>query len=409
MLRRFSLLVALAASVCALGSAGPAHALWYSGWCSPSSPAKTCIVSASVDGNPIAEDDPDYYAATSPIDITGEKSFDYEIAPRAYLADLGPEIGDTFSVTIRTDIVPRVVTAFADGMTTTRTPLGNGEYDVTISGRPVSVADERGLGCVYHDVTGTRCSSVSPVLPSVVFKGEISKYHLAVAYVGQPPGLGVSSFYGMDFSTNLSHTDLPLPQLLPADRKHLFQVWLADHRFEADGTTPVDGFFEVHIPKPFLRDYWGIDHPAALATDSFSVNAGRGPATVSITIDPAGTGVTVRVSGLSFFPRRLLTIRPGALTPGAPGRVGARRSGPTTARVTFTPAKTRGQAVRGLRARCDGHKFKVVGRHSPARIVGLTAGRTYHDCRLQAFSRSGLGRLSNWFSISPRIWRFPAG
>ena len=83
-------------------------------------------------------------------------------------------------------------------------------------------------------------------------------------------------------------------------------------------------------------------------------------------------------------------------------RIPARES--TTARLTFGNAKPRGQKVLGYSALCraggPADRYKVVGKHSPATLKGLTHGLGY-GCTLQGRSRAGFGAESKPFTVWP--------
>jgi hypothetical protein len=246
-------------------------------------------------------------------------------------------------------------------------------------------------GCTFPP-GGPTCTAVAPGPSSVIFQGEIDDYN----YNGYSSTALVDSFYGMDMYTNVAETSLP-PSLMEVDGQNELQIELTDHHFLHDGMTVVHGDFYVRLPATFLATYWGINDPTTLATDGLNASIGAGGGTLAVTVEPGNTGVQVKISGLTFS-RRKLKIKLGVVTPRAPKNVKAHRSGATTARLTFTAARPRGQKVKGYSAECGGHRFTVAGRHSPATIKGLTPGVAY-TCKLQARSRAGYGLASKRFSI----------
>lgn len=393
MVRRPGLLLVALLILCAAGlSASAAHAQSSTYWCSANPDLDTCVVSASIDGNPITADNPDFDVWATPAPVGSFKSVQFAVAHTPNEGDLSPEIGDTFDLKIRTNVVPREINTHGESMTYTRTSLGGGMYEVEISGNPVSVTPPDGC---WNTTAGSPCTEVAPWPSSVILEGEIIDDDYSEA--GLPPGF-VDSLYGMDVYTNITSVNLP-PWFLVIDRKWEIQVELADHHFLHDGMTLVHGTFSIRLPATFLKTYWGIDRPATLAPDGLRASVGAGPVTIAIGVEPGGTGAQVKVSGLTFS-RRKLRIRLAHVTPSAPTHINVTRLSATTARVAFRGAQPRGQRVRGYTAFCFGAgRLKVVGRQSPLTIEGLTP-RNDDECTLRARSLAGYGRPSYRFDIA---------
>jgi len=260
---------------------------------------------------------------------------------------------------------------------------------VTITGEPVSATSQE--GCTFP-AAGPTCTPVSPKDNSWIFQGEIDDYN----YRDYTSDL-TDSFNGMDMYTNVAETSLP-PELMEVNGQNELLIQLTDHHFEHDGTTLVRGDFYLRIPAPFLATYWGINDPSTLATDGLNASIGAGGGTLNVSVEPGNTGVDVQISNLTFSRRKLL-VKLGHVTPRAPTHVKATRTGSTTARLTFHAAKPRGQKVKGYSASCGGHRMRVVGRHSPATVTGLTPGVRY-TCRLRGRSRAGYGAPSKTFVIA---------
>jgi hypothetical protein len=379
-----------------LGSAG-AHAQSSTYWCSAHPALKTCVVSATFDGNPILSSDATYDVFAIPTSVGGAKTVLWGVQLTGP-GDLSAALGHTFGVTIQTNIDPREMDGFGASMTYDRSGPSSGEYTVTLTGQPVSVTDQN--GCTFPP-GGPTCTAVAPGPSSAIFQGEISDYNYA-AYndpSNYPAGF-VDSFDGMEMWTNIAETGLP-PNLIVVDGQNELELDLADHHFEHDGTTVVHGDFFLRIPATFLATYWGINDPNTLATDGLNASIGAGGGTVTVTVEPGNAAVDVQISGMTFS-RRHLKIELGVVTPRAPKNVKAVRNGATTARITFIAAKPRGQKVKGYGAFCraagKSYRFTVVGRHSPAVVEGLTPGVPY-TCTLRARSRAGYGNKSKPFSI----------
>jgi hypothetical protein len=386
-------------AVCAwVLSSASAQAQSNQSWCSVHPALDPCVVSASYDGTSFDQNDPNFDVFAIAGTVAGAVDVLWSVQPAfGGPSDLAAELGHTFSITIKTSFVPRVIDGFGTSMTYSRSCGGCGSpagpWLVTITGQPVEVSNQD--DCTFPPA-GPTCSTV-PAKPSqAVFSGEINNYNYTSYSSSSYPAGFVKSFFGMDMWTNIAETALP-PSLIQSGGQDELAISLADHHFEHDGTTLVHGDFYLRIPEAFLATYWGINDPNTLATDGLDASVGAGGGTLSVTVEPGNTGVQVKITGLTFS-RRKLQIRLGLVTPRAPKNVKARRSSGTTARVSFLAARPRGQKVLGYSAKCDGHRLKVVGRHSPATIAGLTPGVAY-SCRLQARSRAGYGAASKRFSI----------
>lgn len=366
-------------------------------WCAENPSLETCIVSAALDGNPITSSDANFDVSAIPTTVSGAKTVLWSVQPVGG-GDLSAELGHTFTVTINTNVNPREMDGFGAAMTYDRSGPTSGEYQVTFTGRPVSVTDQD--GCTFPS-GGPTCTPVAPGPSSVIFQGEISDYDYTSYRGPSYPAGFVESFDGMIMYTNVAETSLP-PQLMEVDGQPELQIQLTDHHFLDDATTLVHGDFFVRIPAAFLLTYWGINDPATLATDGLNASIGAGGGTLSVTVEPGNTAVDVQISNLTFS-RRHLKIKLGHVTPKAPTHVKAKRTGATKGKVTFTAAKPRGQRVTGYKLGCkatNGSRvtWKSKSRHSPLAMATLVPGQAYR-CTLRARSKAGYGRPSKKFSI----------
>jgi hypothetical protein len=401
-LRRLLIVSGLAVSVVVLG-AGGAHAQSGSSWCSQNGNVKPCVVSATYDGNALSYSDPNYdvYAINNSVD--GAKGVLFGVEPAlGGPSDLSAALGKTFSIQIETyGFVPRVIDGFGTAMSYARECGGCGApttgWVVTITGRPVEVSDQ--ANCSFPS-GGPTCTGNAPG-SNAIFQGEMSDYNYSGYHDPSYPAGFVDSFKGMDMYTNIAETGLP-PNLIQSNGQNELELDLTDYHFEHDGTTPVRGDFYLRIPATFLATYWGINDPATLATDGLNASIGAGGGTLSVTVEPANTGVRVRITGMTFS-RRKLKIKLGRVTPHAPTHVKARRLSRTSARVTFHAAKPRGQKVKGYQVSCTpGYHAAIVtakSKHSPLTITGL--GPEAYNCTLRARSKAGYGAWSRGFSILP--------
>jgi hypothetical protein len=398
--RRLGLLAvpALALVAWALG-AGSAHAQSQSStyWCSAHPSYKTCVVSATYDGSALTPSDPNYDVWASPYQVPSDtaKTVQWSIQPLS-ADDLSAALGHTFSITIKTDVIPREIDAFGASMTYTRSGPSSGEYEVTITGQPVEVSKQ--TNCTYPP-GGPICTGNSPG-SLAIFQGEIDDFNYKLYDSPDYPAGLVDSFAGMDMWTNIAETGLP-PTIDQSNGQNELKIDLADYHFESDGTTRVHGDYYLRIPESFLSTMWGINDPSTLATDGLDASIGAGGGTLSVTVEPVNTGVQVSISGMTFS-RRKLEIKLGRVTPHAPTHIKVRRLGSTSAKVTFHPAKPRGQKVTGYALRCapngGGPLVTVKGRRSPLVAAGLGDPEGYR-CTLRARSRAGYGSRSPVFRI----------
>src|SRR5580704_2452921 len=92
--------VAFVAALFLTFSAGRASAMTPPGWCSEASPP--CIVSASLNGSPISDTDPNYYVELSPFMSNGSSNFTVWVE-RQTTPDLGAgDLSDNWSVVVNT-------------------------------------------------------------------------------------------------------------------------------------------------------------------------------------------------------------------------------------------------------------------------------------------------------------------
>lgn len=395
MLRRPSVVVGLAACAWAL-STGSAHAQTATYWCVGHPSLKTCVVSATYDGTPFTSSDPNFDVWAIPATLSGAKTVQWTVQPVSPATDLSAELGHTFSVTIKTNVNPREMDGFGAAMTYDRSGPTSGEYQVTLTGQPVSVTDQD--GCTFPP-GGPTCTSVAPGPSSAILQGEISDYNYANYHDPSYPAGFVDSFDGMEMYTNVAETSLP-PELMQVDGQNELLIQLTDHHFLHDGTTVVHGDFYLRIPAAFLATYWGINDPNTLATDGLNASVGAGGGTLTVTVEPGNTGVRVNITGLTFS-RRKLKIKLGVVTPRAPTNVKASRVSGTKAKVTFTKSRRRGQKVTGYKLGCkatNGTTVTAKSKHSPLVVSSLVSGQAY-SCRVRGHSKAGYGPASKKFSI----------
>jgi hypothetical protein len=399
-LRRLFVVAVLAGSVWVLGAGSARAVILPDNWCADNPGAHTCIVSASYnDGSnhTLSYSDPTYavWASFYAIPQDTADTVQWSVQPKT-ADDLSAALGDTFSITIKTNVNQREMDGFGAAMTYARSGPSSGEYTVTLTGQPVSVTDQD--GCTFPP-GGPTCTPVAPGPSSVILQGEISDYNYkSYNDLSNYPAGFVASFDGMEMWTNIAETGLP-PELVQVNGQNELQIQLTDHH-EDNNLAVVHGDFYLRIPAAFLSTYWGINDPSTLATDGLNASIGAGGGTLTVTVEPGNAAVDVQISNMTFS-RRHLKIKLGVVTPRAPTHVKAVRTGGSTARVTFKKSKPRGQKVNGYRLSCKPAYGKTVtakSRRSPLLVKTLVSGQAY-TCRLRGHSKAGYGLLSSKFSI----------
>jgi Fibronectin type III domain len=353
-------------------------------------------VAATYNGSPFDGSDPNLDVFAIPTKVAGAQTVLWNVFPVSPAKDLSAYQG-TFTITLKTDVNPREVDGFGAGMSYTRSSLGGGEYQVVITGQPVSVTSQE--GCTFP-AGGPTCTPVSPKDNTWILQGEVSDYNYdAYNNLTNYPAGFVNSFDGMVMYTNIAETSLP-PELMEVDGQNELVLGMTDHHFEHDGTTLVKGDFYLRIPAAFLSTYWGINDPTTLATDGLNASIGAGGGTLTVTVEPNNAAVDVTVSGMTFS-RRKLKIKLGHVTPRAPTHIKASRTNGTTGKVTFTKSKARGQKVNGYQLSCkamNGTTVTAKGKRSPLVVSKLVSGQAY-TCTMRGHSKAGYGRPSSKFSI----------
>ena len=389
-------MLALCAWALAAGNARAVHSTLPDNWCVDNPGAGTCIVSASYDGIALSYSSPNYAVWASYYAIPGDtaKTVQWSVWSKTS-SDLSAALGHTFSIVVRTTVIPRATDGFGTSMSYTRSGPSGGKYTVTITGQPVEVQSQN--GCTYPP-GGPTCSPVAPNPSKAIFQGEIDDYNAKIyADPGYPAGL-VDSFYGMDMYTNITETGLP-PRIDQSSGQNELQIDLADHHFQHDGATLVRGDFYLRIPATFLATMWGINDLSTLATDGLNASIGAGGGTLTVTVEPGNAAVDVQITGMTFS-RRKLNIKLGHVTPHAPTHVKVTRLSSSSAKVTFHAAKPRGQKVKGYQLSCKpsgGATVTATSRHSPVSVTRLAA--VPYRCTLRARSKAGYGLRSRPFTI----------
>ncbi|WP_203335783.1 fibronectin type III domain-containing protein [Nocardioides limicola] len=326
--------------------------------------------------------------------------------------DLGAgSLSDTWSVTldVGTWMSPRVVHGKGRNVKINR--LGGGRVQVLV--QPVSVSGQcDGSGhCWEHWVP------TDPSDNNIEWAGLLD---LRISDFAQWTEVAQqSSFDGMHYLTNVAHTYLPPQVVALADGSQALRIEMENRRYRENNTL-VRGAAELRIPHAFLRQVYDVPDPATMTGAGLAVG-GVGIGGYSVTQDPAGGALLVRLSDITFpslygtpparaaaetrtFTNarstsvRRATVRLGVITPTRPKRIRANRVAPGRGVVRVgTPSKARGAKVRGYRARCRavGSTHVRKARSSTRRIVvrQLRPGVAYR-CHVRALSAAGPSRWS---------------
>jgi hypothetical protein len=301
--------------------------------------------------------------------------------------DLGSAaLDDTWKIKIRTgSVVPRVTAAHGAGVTVTRTQDDSDRWHVEITAKPVLLLGECDQGSWPWTCPHTATQQWDGYLD-----GQITDYG------SWEDAEQRAAFFGMDYSSNISAGSIP-PEVVndPDSDAQMIRLLLANPHYTKDGAL-FRGFARVRIPNAFLKAVYEIDAPATLTSAGLSPDlSGSGAGTV--TVADTGTALVVDARGMTFSARSIKVHR-GTIVPTRPTNVAAKRTGATTAKLTFKAATARGSKVTGHLARCVARTgtHVVTDREyngTPQYLSGLRRGVAY-DCTVRGTSKAGPGTKS---------------
>jgi hypothetical protein len=358
-------------------------------WCSQPGVSPPCIVSATANGMPLTPTDPTYrfIVGTGPTQ-NGDTTFTV-VANNGTTgsADLGTaSLSDMLSIVVNTGtIVPRVTFAQGSNVTFARTPEPGGTYQLTITGRPVTITDN--TECNFSGPTPT-CPFQAMKEYAGYFSAQIDDYNFTSQYDTNQ----IDSFYGMSLTTNVAETALP-PEILANQKSAPNEIVLQlANQHELPDSTVFQGFLHMRIPNAVLQWIYGIDDPSTLTSGSVVATIGSG--TVSVAEDASAQNLLVDITGITFS-SRTLTITEGTITPAAPTGVRARRRSRGRAVVSFQPVQPRGSAITGYQANCTSKRgvSSATSATSPITLKHLSATLSYR-CTVTAMSKAGSGPAS---------------
>jgi hypothetical protein len=337
------------------------------------------------DGTAIAEGDP-----TWDVSIAGGTSSDGQFtaiwdvdakATHGSYVDMGAaETAHQWSVTVNFGThVPRVTDSYGDQLTITRSANGDGTYDVTTTGYPVTqgVNDECDVSTAVWSCPVTAGQNVTNFQTEI---GDFQQWSDSSQW---------NDFYGMDSWTNVEET--AIPPSITGDPLQV-SIQLANSHFLNGSTTPFRGFYHIVLPNKFLKDM-GIDDPSTLDPAGVSTSVGTGSGSVSVSPGPSSTQVDA--TGLTFSPR-VLRVKRGVITPTRPSHLTAHRVSAHRGKLSFHRARPRGSKLRFYQARCAAshHATRFAkGRHTRLVVKGLAAHKAYR-CQVRAKAKAGYGHWS---------------
>jgi hypothetical protein len=286
------------------------------------------------------------------------------------------ETSHTWSITIRVGFQPRQTDNYGSGISIDRLNNGDGTYDVTITGNPVTM----GVNAECQTSSWPWQCPATAGANVTSFQGDISDFE----QWNDPSQWG--DFNGMDIWTNVEASDVP-PEI--TGDPLTITVDLANSHELAGASSPFQGFYHVSIPNQFLIDM-GIDDPSTLDPASISTSIGSG----TVVVTPGTDSTVVDATGITFSPRSL-RVKRGTITP---TRVVIAHTHRTThqAHLSFHKAKPRGSRIKGYQGRCIAKHYatlKKSGPHSPLVVKGLARG-VHYTCEVRARARAGYGRWS---------------
>lgn len=367
------------------------------GWCAaPDSQAPPCIVSATLNGNPIYYNNTTYWTDVSDyfkgVNNFTTSGFTLNIDPQDGAGSFGSDLGsgaqsDTWSFVIDVgSLVPRVTYVQGQNVTISR-PTG-ASTDMTITGSPVTVDSNNEC----NDSTAVfTCEEDNDGLPNdapyTTLNAQVDDYNSPNYTAAEIP-----SFYGMNMWTNIDTTGMPpYFQDTPSGQELVLQL-ANQHWADLANSQVFYGYVHLTIPYAFAEQFWGINDPSTITTGSLSTSLGSG--TITVAQDPTDNALNIDVTGITFT-RRLLKIHRGTVTPTRPLDLHTKRIG-STGRITFHKSKARGDHITGYEVSCTAKHWATRtarSSRSPLTVHGL--GATAYVCAVRARSKAGASRATD--------------
>jgi hypothetical protein len=291
---------------------------------------------------------------------------------------------DEWDITIDTgSVVPRVASASGSDLHVQRTKTSAG-WQVRVRAQPVYL-----LGDCKTSTWPWTCPTNADHQFDGYLRGQLNDYS------SWPDAAQRDAFFGMNYATSVLATSLPKAYRDGGSGAMAFDLGSPQKPFYS-GSSPYEGAVRWRIPNSVLKTVFGIGSPSSVTAAALDARlSGSGGGTVSVT--DTGSALVVEARDLTFgkSPVRRLTVNRGSVSPAAPTRLAAARTGPGTAKLTFVKAAARGSAVTGHEARCVARtgSHVVTDRESdgpPQYVVGLRGGVAY-DCKVRGLSKAGPG------------------
>lgn len=379
----------IASSLPAAAVSHPAGTAFPQGWCTfPKAPP--CVVSLSQDGSAIPSSSTTWVASIgNGYVVDGDTQVQWSVSNEnenvedggSEYASMGPDqTSHLWSMTVRVDSDPRSLSGYLDQMQTSVTNNGNGTWDVTTTGYPVTT----GVNAECQPVTPESCPFQASA-DATIFQAQSDDFQYSSI-----PSSEWKDYNGLREWTNVEESDLP-PQVSGSPLQITEQL-TNSHKLATGAVFA--GFFHAVLPNAFLVDM-GIDDPSTIDPGSVSTSIGSG----AVAVVPGASSTEIDITGITFT-HRVLKIKRGTITPTRPRITKSKRSAHRV-RLHFSRAHPRGSHIVRYEARCRAshhHTHISTAKGSPVVVKGLAAGVGY-SCQVRAKSKAGYGRWSKKHTI----------
>jgi hypothetical protein len=343
------------------------------------------VVSLSQDGNPIDASSTTWVASVGPDSTTdGDTEVQWAVNNEneggSYASMGADQTSHRWSITVELNSNPRSVSGYMDQMQTSVSDNGDGTWDVTTTGYPVTT----GVNAECQPVSPESCPYQAGE-DVTLFQGQADDFQFTSI-----PTAEWNDYNGLREWTNVELSDLP-PQI-SGNPLEITEQLTNSHEL-ATGAV-FQGFFHAVLPNPFLVDM-GIDDPSTIDPSSISTSIGSG----SVSVVPGASATEIDITGITFT-HRVLKIRRGTITPTRPGLKAVKRRH-HDARLTFTRSRARGSRILRYYGRCVARHQRTrsgSSTRSPLLVKGLKAGVTY-SCEVRARARVGYGAWSRRLKV----------
>jgi hypothetical protein len=380
---------AIASSVPAAAISHPAGTAFPQEWCAfPKAPP--CVVSMSQDGSAILSSDTTWVASIGNDSvIDGDTEAQWSVSNEndnvedggSQYASMGPDqTSHLWSMTVRVDSDPRSLSGYLDQMQTSVTNNGNGTWDVTTTGYPVTT----GVNAECQPVTPVSCPFQAGA-DVTIFQGQSDDFQFSSI-----PSNEWNDYNGLREWTNVEESDLP-PQVSGSPLQITEQL-TNSHKLATGAVFA--GFFHAVLPNAFLVDM-GIDDPSTIDPGSVSTSIGSG----TVAVAPGAGSTEVDITGITFT-HRVLKIKRGTITPTRPRITRVTRS-PHRVHLHFSRAHARGSHIVRYEARCRAshHHSRISTAKGSPLVVKDLAGGVGYSCQVRARSKAGYGPWSNKHTV----------